>query len=346
MSQDDQTVDNADGASVRADINSNLQALASSSSGASAPTTTWPNQFWFDTTADQLKQRDKANTAWVVVAGLSGTTWTPWFQGAPQGPWSKKAAVVLAKSAGFAIGLGVDGNLFECDVSGGGFTVTLITAASLGDGFLFGIKTTGHATNAVTIDPNGGEQIEGATTRDVSGDGAVEWFRCTGTKFVLGANFDPSGHPITTYNFTDTSNTAGLSTIPTGTLWSLPQEIDIPTSGLFQITMFGRFNNNGGSGRQVYAGLRINGTDYWPQLNDNGTIVQMKLGTPSAGINAGEYKILQGGYDTMGSLDIEGLGISTGVQTVQPIVAATSGNVDLAGATVTARLKVAIFDTL
>jgi hypothetical protein len=135
-----------------------------------------------------------------------------------------------------------------------------------------------------------------------------------------------------------------LSTVPTGTLWSSSQEIDIPTSGLFQITFFGRFNNTSGGGRQVYAGLRINGTDYWPQLNDNGTIVQMKLGTPSAGINAGEQKTLQGGYDTMGSLDIEGLGISTGVQTVQPIVSASGINVDLVGATVTARLKTVVFD--
>jgi hypothetical protein len=200
MSQDDQNVGNADGATVRADINSNLQALASSSSGASAPTITWPNQFWFDTTADQLKQRDKANTAWVVLGGLSGTTWTPWFEGAAQGPWSKKTAVVVAKTVAFNIDVTQDGTLFECDVSGGGFTAWPGAAATLGNGFLFGIKTTGHATNAVTVNPAGAEQIEGATTRDVSGDGTVEWFRCTGTKFLLSADAVGTVSPFTGFS--------------------------------------------------------------------------------------------------------------------------------------------------
>jgi len=49
MSQHDMTVDNAGAATVRVDINSALQALASTSSGATAPTTTFANQLWYDT---------------------------------------------------------------------------------------------------------------------------------------------------------------------------------------------------------------------------------------------------------------------------------------------------------
>ena len=72
MAQDDQTVANASGAVVRADINANLQALVTNSSGATAPSTTWAYQWWVDTTTGILKQRNAANTAWISV--LNGTT--------------------------------------------------------------------------------------------------------------------------------------------------------------------------------------------------------------------------------------------------------------------------------
>lgn len=88
MSQNDFVIANANGATVRSDMNSAFQALASLSGGASAPGTTYPNQLWFDTTNDLLKIRDEANTAWVTVAGLVGTTWTPYWQGTAQGNMS------------------------------------------------------------------------------------------------------------------------------------------------------------------------------------------------------------------------------------------------------------------
>lgn len=150
---------------------------------------------------------------------------------------------------------------------------------------------------------------------------------------------------VAVYDFIDTSNTADLSTIPTGTLWSSSQEIDIPTSGLIQCTFYGRINNTTGGTRRPYAGIRINGTDYWGQFDENGTPQEQVLGTNN-NIASGEYRIIQGGTQSMVSFDIEGRGISTGVQTVQPI-AANSGaaaGVDLVGATVTARFKVTIAD--
>lgn len=71
MSQHDMILDNQSGASFRADANNALQALASNQSGSSAPTTTYPYQFWADTAAGLLKMRNAANTAWVAV-GLLG----------------------------------------------------------------------------------------------------------------------------------------------------------------------------------------------------------------------------------------------------------------------------------
>lgn len=68
MSQHDMTVDNAGAATVRVDMNSALQALASTSSGATAPTTTFANQFWYDTSTNILKKRNADNDAWINFA--------------------------------------------------------------------------------------------------------------------------------------------------------------------------------------------------------------------------------------------------------------------------------------
>ncbi|MFL1527824.1 hypothetical protein [Pseudomonas sp. O230] len=65
MSQHDMTVDNGSGLGVRTDINNALQALASLSSGASAPSPSFPCQPWADTGTGRFKRRNAANTAWV-----------------------------------------------------------------------------------------------------------------------------------------------------------------------------------------------------------------------------------------------------------------------------------------
>lgn len=74
MSQNDMVIANADGATVRADINSALQALASMSSGTSAPSTTYAGQWWWDTTNNLIKIRNGANNAWITAFTFDGTT--------------------------------------------------------------------------------------------------------------------------------------------------------------------------------------------------------------------------------------------------------------------------------
>lgn len=98
MSQNDFVIANASGASVRSDINSALQALASLSSGTAAPGTTYPNQLWHDETNDQLKIRDEANTSWIIIASKVGTTWTPYWQGTAQGNMSTLTYGAIAQA--------------------------------------------------------------------------------------------------------------------------------------------------------------------------------------------------------------------------------------------------------
>jgi len=68
MSQNDFNLANQGFPSMRSDMNSALQALASNSSGATAPTTTYPYQWWYDETTDILKVRDAANAVWIDFA--------------------------------------------------------------------------------------------------------------------------------------------------------------------------------------------------------------------------------------------------------------------------------------
>ena len=67
MAQHDYVLDNQSGLAFRQDLNNALAAIVSVNSGASAPSTTYAYQLWADTTAGQLKQRNAANSAWVVI---------------------------------------------------------------------------------------------------------------------------------------------------------------------------------------------------------------------------------------------------------------------------------------
>jgi hypothetical protein len=72
MAQSDQVVQDATFPSVRADINDNLAALFSQSSGNSAPTVTVAFQPWVDTSSSPpvWKVRNGSNTAWITVGVL------------------------------------------------------------------------------------------------------------------------------------------------------------------------------------------------------------------------------------------------------------------------------------
>lgn len=76
MAQADQTVQNASFPSVRTDINDNLAALFSQSSGNSAPAVTVAFQPWIDNSSSPAvwKVRNAANNGWITVGTIDATT--------------------------------------------------------------------------------------------------------------------------------------------------------------------------------------------------------------------------------------------------------------------------------
>ena len=73
MSQHDLDIANQGFPATRADINNALQALGSSNSGATAPSTIYANQLWYDTANNILKIRNEDNDAWISVLYLDQT---------------------------------------------------------------------------------------------------------------------------------------------------------------------------------------------------------------------------------------------------------------------------------
>ena len=74
MSQHDYVIDNASGATVRADINSALSAIQTLNSGTSEPSSTAAGMLWLDTTGGApyaLKVRDAGNNHWLTLASVT-----------------------------------------------------------------------------------------------------------------------------------------------------------------------------------------------------------------------------------------------------------------------------------
>jgi len=76
MAQHDLNIANQTFPSFRSDLNSALEALGTLSSGATAPSTTFPNQLWVDTAADPilLKIRNNDDDAFITIGKITATT--------------------------------------------------------------------------------------------------------------------------------------------------------------------------------------------------------------------------------------------------------------------------------
>ena len=92
-----------------------------------------------------------------ILVATNSTTYAP-----------RAISGTLAKTANYTVVAGDANKVIKCDASGGAFTVGLTAAATLGDGFVVTILKTSadvvSSTNAVTIDPNGSETINGASS--------------------------------------------------------------------------------------------------------------------------------------------------------------------------------------
>ena len=107
MAQSDQIIANDTGANVRADINNNLAALYSLSSGSSEPSTTTAHQLWLDTSTnpDTLKIRNSSDSGWILIGDVSTNLGMALLTGA-----TFSGNVLIAAGAVGSAGLGFSGD--------------------------------------------------------------------------------------------------------------------------------------------------------------------------------------------------------------------------------------------
>lgn len=152
------SIPNEAGASFRADANTALQALATKSSAATAPSTTYAYQYWADTTTNLLKQRNAANSAWIVVRTLD-------------------ESFVLSRAANTILG---QSDVFKTIRATGSYTQTFTAAATLGDNWI--VDYINEGTGVITLDPNLSETIGGQTTWALRAGESCR-IACNGTSF-------------------------------------------------------------------------------------------------------------------------------------------------------------------
>lgn len=63
----DYNIANQTAPNFRADLNTVLTNIVSTNSGGSAPSPTFANMLWYDTSANQLKMRNEADSAWIIL---------------------------------------------------------------------------------------------------------------------------------------------------------------------------------------------------------------------------------------------------------------------------------------
>lgn len=212
MSQHDQIIGNDSGANVRADINSALAALFSQSSGTSAPGTTVAGQVWLDTTNNLKKRRNLSNSAWIVEGSLDET-------------------FVLARTSNTNLGVSDRGKTI---IATGTWSQVFAAVATLGDGWFVHYRNAG--TGVITLDPNGSEQIDGATTLELyPGDGCMIW--CDGSSLRTIGRVVTSMKTITTVR----ANDAATGSVAYTGVGFKPRRIEFAAAinGTRQATLFG-----------------------------------------------------------------------------------------------------------
>ena len=119
---------------------------------------------------------------------------------------SQIKSTVTSKTSGYTAA--VTDNVIKCDASGAGFTIALPAAASVTGKILTIVRTDDTPGNALTIDPNSTELIDGVATRALYTKGECILIQSDGSNWVVlqhKTNTDWS----TSLNFT----TAGLGTL-------------------------------------------------------------------------------------------------------------------------------------
>lgn len=240
----------------------------------------------------------------------------------------------LAKTGAYTVVAADKGRVLRCD---GTFTLSLTSAALLGDGFAFAVLNEG--TGTITIDPNGGELIDGAATKAVS-PGSLAITYCNGSTFTSIGNGS-----MQTRHVTDATDLL-LEDVSSGqTSIGAAFSATIPPAGTIELQITGRLRTDWAGASQAFIGVRISGVNYWfNAYNINGDVSY--VGSIATGSVLGDYREIA--TSAVGApflaANIAAIGLPVGSQTIQVIGArnAFSAGATLVGSVTPTRVIITI----
>lgn len=92
---------------------------------------------------------------------------------------------VLVKTANYTVTLADLTKVIAVDATAGAITITLLAAATAGNGAELTVKKTDSSANAVTVDGNGAETIDGVATQVLGLHQSSITLRCDGTNWLV-----------------------------------------------------------------------------------------------------------------------------------------------------------------
>jgi len=100
---------------------------------------------------------------------------------------------VQSKTSAYPVVAADLGNVINCDASGGAFTVTLLAAATAGDGATIVIKKTDSSANVVTVDADGTETIDGELVQNIVEQYDSIMIACDGSNWHIVSHAESTG---------------------------------------------------------------------------------------------------------------------------------------------------------
>lgn len=198
---------------------------------------------------------------------------------------------VSAKTANYTVVTGDRNDTVSVDATSGAITIALTAAATLGDGFEITIKKTDSSANAVTIDPNASETIDGATTYTLSNQNDFVTIVCNGTNWLVKSKVTtvPTAIFSSEYTSSQTSYSAGATVTFAHGLGAVPKLYFVKVVCLtaqgslsigdeFILSGYGGFN---GAANATHGNVRANSTNVIVDVSVNGLYYGSTALTPA-----------------------------------------------------------------